>query len=941
MKRIPWLFLIGGVLLSCAKDSPFISQNGVILSMEKIASAGKSFEQGWNDPLASVSEKPAMQSSFTYDFYLDTTEVTQKHFLDLMGRRPVPESTPYGTGETYPVYYVTWFDAVLFCNARSLLEKLDTVYTYSAIKALSSGSVYELTGLRCNFSRDGYRLPTEAEWEFAGRGGSSDVPYSTQADSLPAQRRAWYVVNSNAKLSPVAQKEPNSLGLYDMAGSLFEWTNDWKGPYSASPVTNCLGAEKPNDQYEKAIKGGSFKHSYLFLRPSYRSANYATTLSTACEYVGFRCARGTIPHGQYIGNSSTIRTTNPVDVKVGASDMRSFVGSSRSKLVFVNVSAQARTLCLVDFSSTYPNVHEFRDDSEVHTPTISPDGRYVAYCNRDEWVYDSSRVSIRPLSTTVSLIIQFSTGIAAVPRWWIDRTTGDTGLIYIDSDLTDGSVASLSAKTYFQKISAGQCAGAPREMCASGGFHDGLSSNGRYLLNASKDLVVYDRISGASTQLFLSPANGKDGNGSTQVCNASLSPDTGDNPRCLFLDFGYNRVSSIVGKSYVLHQYLFIASITGDIVDFIDRPANEAVWDCSEWSNRESFAVACARNQAEQAQHIYAINLKNHASLQLAAGEELAQPALWLSEIAVNSSNYALDSLCMYDDPHVDMIQTFFTFLLRHFWKRHDQLDLVFIGNSQIHSGIDCSAFSSYRAMNIVSAGCGLATTTRMIADYVLTHASNVKLIGITTFLYYLAGPSGDYYEGDNSPLFWDITMGQSKGYTYDKNHNFWNNTLSDELQQLMWNQPYPNLSESFASGYTAWPINGWGGSALSLEGDITWTIENQNYKKNMAALVELIKLVSSHKIHLLAINFPENPQYKNTTHYTRYGPSRATGAAVLEQYRSLEKEFPYFHLYDANLAGAHDYSEQEASDFNHLSYKGAIKLTTRVDSLVRGILGQ
>ena len=188
-----------------------------------------------------------------------------------------------------------------FCNARSRSERLDTVYSYSGVKTQSNGSVYELTGLLCNVTCDGYRWPTESEWEFAARDGSSENPFSVPADSVIAQEDAWYSSNSSGMLHPVATKQPNAHGFHDLAGNVFEWTNDWKQLYNGIPITNSLGGQQPDNEDEKVIKGGAYCFGILYLRPSVRGATYATTLSFSCDYVGFRCARGPILNGQYIG----------------------------------------------------------------------------------------------------------------------------------------------------------------------------------------------------------------------------------------------------------------------------------------------------------------------------------------------------------------------------------------------------------------------------------------------------------------------------------------------------------------------------------------------------------------------------------------------------------------------------------------------------------------
>src|SRR4051812_22328011 len=87
--------------------------------MRFLKAEGKQFQQGSDKELGNLDERPVVTNGFTYGFFIDTAEVTQSQFLKMMGRSPVPESSPYGVGYTYPVYNVTWYDAVLFCNARS------------------------------------------------------------------------------------------------------------------------------------------------------------------------------------------------------------------------------------------------------------------------------------------------------------------------------------------------------------------------------------------------------------------------------------------------------------------------------------------------------------------------------------------------------------------------------------------------------------------------------------------------------------------------------------------------------------------------------------------------------------------------------------------------------------------------------------------------------
>jgi len=154
----------------------------------------------------------------------------------------------------------------------------------------------------------------------------------------------------------------------------------------------------------------------------------------------------------------------------------------------------------------------------------------------------------------------------------------------------------------------GKPAGIPEELVSGGSYYGGLSADKQYIVTAYDRLMVKDLQTVEEKQLFLSPANGKDADGSTQVCNLSLSPDTAN--QCLFLDFGYPRVSTLTGGSYGVHQILFLSTLTGSVTDAIRCPANEDSWDFPLWSNRGQFAISCCRNSSQQAHSVYAIDLK-------------------------------------------------------------------------------------------------------------------------------------------------------------------------------------------------------------------------------------------------------------------------------------------------------------------------------------------
>lgn len=195
------------------------------------------------------------QVTLTKNFYMDSTEVTQKEYVELMsttfGASYIEPNWDYGEGDNYPAYYSSWFGAVLYANAKSIQEGRDTVYSYTSIDT-SWGKIgvdYSLVGISTDISKNGYRLPTEAEWEYASRGGATtDYYWGTTLDS----EYAWY---NQSATNEVATKKPNSYGLYDMSGNLREWTNDWFASYGSGAETDPTG---PSSADKRVFRGGGW-----------------------------------------------------------------------------------------------------------------------------------------------------------------------------------------------------------------------------------------------------------------------------------------------------------------------------------------------------------------------------------------------------------------------------------------------------------------------------------------------------------------------------------------------------------------------------------------------------------------------------------------------------------------------------------------------------------
>ena len=216
-------------------------------------------------------EKPAHRVQVGA-FYMDTREITQKAYESLTEKNPSKAKGP-----DRPVEQVDWYHAILYCNLRSLKEGLS--------------ACYDAKTLACNFAANGYRLPTEAEWEYACRAGTT-TKYSSGDDPTKLKAVAWFKANANQTTHPVGQKAPNPWGLYDMHGNVAEWCQDFYDAafYQKVDRTDPHG---PTRGDKCVLRGGSWRTSEEGLRCSARNSENAR-FADACfgsDAYGFRCVK--------------------------------------------------------------------------------------------------------------------------------------------------------------------------------------------------------------------------------------------------------------------------------------------------------------------------------------------------------------------------------------------------------------------------------------------------------------------------------------------------------------------------------------------------------------------------------------------------------------------------------------------------------------------------
>lgn len=237
---------------------------------------------GESDPDCGIESAPLRKVSVN-SFEISETEVTQALWSEVMGY-----NNSEIKGEIYPVESVSWFEAVEFCNKLSIIRGFAPVYKIEKSQIdpdyyISSDKIPRYR-VEWNFSADGYRLPTEAEWEYAARGGNAGKGYKYSGDDNPF-KIAVFSDNSGRKPKPVKALAPNEAGLYDMSGNVAEWCWDWYGSYADLPVINPRGAAGGTG---RVYRGGSWINSSEVLR---NDARGSSILNYSSSTLGFRVAR--------------------------------------------------------------------------------------------------------------------------------------------------------------------------------------------------------------------------------------------------------------------------------------------------------------------------------------------------------------------------------------------------------------------------------------------------------------------------------------------------------------------------------------------------------------------------------------------------------------------------------------------------------------------------
>ncbi|MCQ2235327.1 MAG: TIGR02171 family protein [Paludibacteraceae bacterium] len=938
-----------------------------------------------------------MKVKLDYDFYIGRTEVTRGQYAALMGGDVSDEE------KNLPQVEVNFYDAVLYANALSKQDGLDSVYTYTKSVFAPSGSCVFLEGLVTHYEKRGYRLPTEAEWVYVAK-RFWDIDNS------------WNAENSYSKLHEVCSFpgpgdtnvniEENLDVVCNITGNVAEWVDGWLADFRDTTLTNYVGASAPNSLKENMIKGGNYRLSPNDINVNTRRDVYPIAMNSSAEYVGFRLALGVIDNPLWLDPTGRVNSVK-VNIVATTESVLGALNAKRTKVKLVFRNDANGNLSFIDYNTNSSRVIEIEQDVDAFHPDVSPDGNYVAFSTQVEGLSGKSKVYVCRLDSMCSGKTELPVESAAIPRFRV-LESGDTVLVYV-SDAGDNrdSLTWSGYSTWYVPFAGGKF-GIPQQLLKgsfNGGTTDGFAVTGSTLLR----VATWDDLDKIEYDVWY---NGE------QACNVSLASD--GSYRTLFLDFAGSTGRKFVGEKYGIHQRILVSNREGQLIGSVASPKGYA-YDHTEWVSGMNFAVATLTDINGSHKKIVLVDIESGSLVELVQSDELWHPVLWVEhsmpivaksssssefaeekssdsrddessssaenvdvlsssgiavysssselsaasssseelemssssvdseEVNSSSSEYSLvldlDSAGIYAYSYTGLKDFIVRYKMELLWQFADSANVVVIGSSRPLDAVFPTELSSnFIGVNLGIASCTIHMSKDLFVKYVLPHYKKMKYLVVSLdldFWWKKSTASDDNWFADNDP---SAEYLRYPGFVYDKNHNYWEG--EEDLTPLY---------EAAKNGvlYSSPRFD----NMIESRGQMQTSCSNAwpgaslgSSEKNpdskvldasMNALKTIVEESAKRGVTVIGTILPMSPAYKDSEMFGYLGMSRSIADSLIGEFVKMESTYSNFVLFDENKGGLHDYADGMNEDAQHLCDVGAKLYTSRLDSLLLMLEGR
>jgi hypothetical protein len=406
----------------------------------------------------------------------------------------------------------------------------------------------------------------------------------------------------------------------------------------------------------------------------------------------------------------------------------------------------------------------------------------------------------------------------------------------------------------------------------------------------------------------------------------------------LFLDFGAAETSAVVGRPYGIHEIAFLIDARGSIIQHFAAPSGYAAFADLEWSNSPRYAVTLLEDSDRRPTTLAVLDAQTGITTPILSGSGLLQPSLWFGatdDSRPTTSAALRDSLFRYEEPFVHAIQGGFARKVRTFFTQAENLEIALVGSSHFENGLVSDRISQGRAVNLSISSTWHYTAEMLLKNYVVPHAPKLKAVVFNVLLGMFATNVGE-------PTLQQSIL-PSRGFRFDESHQFWRNGLPGELKVMATSLPQSGWLPTDSMGNYSAPSNGWGPEPIPLESWVVPSLDSTLLRSHQKVFIRIIQLLKSHGIAVLFVETPKHPGYgtKGNGYVSYIGPSVADAEKIHALIQVACSEYPRCALYDAHRLGEHDYVSEDFFDHDHLSRRGAEKLSTRIDSALVDLLSR